>query len=95
MQNERLTGFEMTTLLPEVQYASPVSKMILTSTLFKYHKRETLLLKQLSLFDKTGMTLTFQQVQSSFCVLQQLKRVFVAEFFQLMSLCQQTKIAKS
>ena len=45
MQNEHVTGFEMTTLLPEVQYASLVSKMILISTLFKYHKTETLLLK--------------------------------------------------
>ena len=41
MQNEDLTGFDMTTLLPEVQYANQASKMILTSTLFKYHKTET------------------------------------------------------
>ena len=68
MQNELVTGFDMTTLLPEVQYASLISKMILTSTLFKYHKTETPLLKQLSLFDRTGMILTFQQIQSSSCV---------------------------
>ena len=68
MQNEHVTGFDMTTLLPEVQYATQVSKMILTSTSFKYHKTETLLLKQLSLFDRTGMILTFQQIQRSYCV---------------------------
>ena len=37
--------------------------MTLTSTLLRYLKTETLLLKQLSIFDSTGMILTFQQIQ--------------------------------
>ena len=91
MQNEHVTGFDVTTLLPEVQYASLVSKIMLTLTLFKYHKTETLLLKQQSLFDRTGMILTFQQIQlKQFLCLTTIKMIFVGEFLQLMSLCQQT-----